>query len=115
SQRAERAVANPAVPHEWVVRNHGAWLLPTAERVGALVTHELRRTGSEVGRKLEVGIDPVVLHRHGLAEAIGSDGSPAGDDLDHAARRVGAIKRRGGRTFHDLDALDVLRIDVEEP
>src|SRR5690606_10374408 len=37
-----------------------------------------------------------------------------GEDLDHAAGRLGAVQRRGGRTLDDLDALDVRGVDVVE-
>ena len=41
-----------------------------------------------------------------------SDRALLGDDLDHAVRRFGSVERRRGRTLHDLDALDVVGIEV---
>src|SRR4051794_2641240 len=38
-----------------------------------------------------------------------------GDDLDDPRRRVGAVQRRRRWTLHDLDALDVFRIQIVQP
>ena len=36
------------------------------------------------------------------------------DDLDHAVRRLCAVERRCGRPFDDLEALDVVRVEVSQ-
>ena len=37
---------------------------------------------------------------------------PSCRDDDDAVRRIGAVQRRGRRTLHDLDVLDLVRIEV---
>ena len=36
------------------------------------------------------------------------------EDLDHACRRIGAVQCGSGRTLHDFDAVDVIRVDIVE-
>src|SRR5690606_6609174 len=39
-------------------------------------------------------------------------GAALRDDLDHAGRRLGAVERRSRGPLDDLDALDVIGVDV---
>src|SRR5690606_39374319 len=42
------------------------------------------------------------------------DATLGGDD-DHAVGRVGAVEGRSRRAAHDLDRLDLVRVDVVDP
>ena len=64
------------------------------------------------GTRREVRLDLVPLRRDVLPELLRAQASFLRDDLDHAGRSVGAIERRGRRSLHDLDALDVVRIQI---
>src|SRR5690606_40351911 len=50
------------------------------------------------------------LRRH--VEDRSARRAPLGDDLDHAVRGFGPVEGSGGRSLDDLDALDILRVDV---
>ncbi len=64
-------------------------------------------------------VDPVLLEPAGaLLDVDRPDRRPLRaalrEDLDHARRSLGAVQRRRGRALDDLDALDVVRVDVVE-
>ena len=58
--------------------------------------------------------EPVPPLPDGEAVARPARGALFGDDVDHAARRLRAVQRRGRRPFENLDALDLRRIEVVE-
>src|SRR5690606_14263488 len=56
--------------------------------------------------------EPVRAEADHRVELRRADGATLRDDLDHAVRRLGPVERRGGRALDDLDALDVVGVDV---
>ncbi len=67
--------------------------------------------GAALGAELEDPVDPLVdlrvPHRRTGDAALG-------EDLDHAAGGLGAVQRGRGRSFYDLDPVDVGGIEVVE-
>jgi hypothetical protein len=96
---------------------------------GAENVADLRLQVSQVDRQqIAGGVDLVVRGKpaFGVAEvvqALAQREVPAGrtrravlgDDLNDAIRGLGAVQRGGGWPLHDLDALDVVGVEVVEP
>ena len=93
-----------AVPRGVVVRAEATGLAVAKEGV-----HEQQR--GLVGPELLQGADSGVQ----LQVPLGRAGSASlGEDLDDAGRRIRPVERGRRRALHDLDALDVVGIDVVE-
>ena len=75
----------------------------------ALVHHDGILGGVEHG-----GLAPGILHT--IGKVVGDDGLPFGTGLggheDHAVGRAGAVDGGGSGVLEDVDALDVVRVDV---
>ena len=69
--------------------------------------------GGEISRPVGVVVERTSL------DVAGPPGRPRpatlGPDLNRAVHRIGAVQRRGCGSLHDLDRLDLVRVEVIEP
>src|SRR5690606_27369916 len=87
---------------------------PGAPRAGAEQAPRLIEHERVIARDPEVRRDIAEADLGTSREADAVRGTTAGlrRDLDHAVPGLRAVQRRRGRALHDLDALDVVRVDV---
>src|SRR5690606_6814024 len=97
---------------EEVVRTALAVLQPLVLQLDDVDRLDLAVDLTVVHPQLVLRIPPLGALLHREVEARCSGRAPLRDDLDHPVRGLGAVQRGGRGALDDLDALDVVGIDV---